>query len=144
MAPRPISSSSTRKGTTFVNPTSSSSPSVKPVTFLPWTSGLPLGLDLTQHAGGVADKRDGFAGSEESFDQTDRVLVFREIPHRAMAARIEDGVVVFLFHAVEAHSLIKLSFDVCVLLEPTGGIGLKAGVLTLGIERRVSTLWRSE
>src|SRR6516225_6717959 len=40
MAPRPSSSSSTRKGTTLVSPTSASSPSVKPVTFLPSTSGF--------------------------------------------------------------------------------------------------------
>src|SRR5262249_18420629 len=39
-----ISSSSTRKGTTFVRPISSSSPSVKPVTFLPSTSGLSPGV----------------------------------------------------------------------------------------------------
>src|SRR5215813_7857531 len=41
VAPRPSSSSSTRKGTTSVRPTSASSPSVNPVTFLPSTSGLP-------------------------------------------------------------------------------------------------------
>src|SRR5262245_13574034 len=41
VAPRPSSSSSTRKGTTFVNPTSASSPSVNPVTSFPSTSGLP-------------------------------------------------------------------------------------------------------
>src|SRR6516164_1378010 len=35
VAPRPSSSSSTRKGTTLVSPTSASSPSVKPVTFCP-------------------------------------------------------------------------------------------------------------
>src|ERR1700722_8485689 len=44
MAPRLIISSSTRKGTTFVNPTASSSPSVNPVTVLPSTSALPSGV----------------------------------------------------------------------------------------------------
>src|SRR5262245_4867074 len=44
VAPRPSNSSSTRKGTTFVNPTSASSPSVNPVTFLPSTSGLPAAV----------------------------------------------------------------------------------------------------
>src|SRR5262249_46175974 len=44
VAPRPSSSSSTRKGTTLVRPTSASSPSVNPVTFLPSTSGLPAAV----------------------------------------------------------------------------------------------------
>ena len=58
VAPRPINSSSTRNGTTFVRPTSSSSPSVKPVTFLPSTSGLPCGMLTWRSARCVADKRD--------------------------------------------------------------------------------------
>src|SRR5262249_10373087 len=101
------------------------------------------GYHLRQ-AGRVAKKRNGFAGSEERFDQLDRVLVFREIPHRAMAARIEDGVVVFLSHTVEAQRLVELSFGVRVLLEPTRDVGLKAGVLALGVERRAAALrgWR--
>src|SRR5262245_13051859 len=53
MAPRRISSSSTRKGTTFVRPTSSSSPSVKPVTFLPSTSGLSPGVLTWRSAPGA-------------------------------------------------------------------------------------------
>src|SRR5262245_16375992 len=44
VAPRRSSSSSTRNGTTLVKPTSASSPFVKPVTFLPATSGLPAGV----------------------------------------------------------------------------------------------------
>src|SRR5215475_4517026 len=44
VAPRPSSSSSTRKGTTLVSPTSASSPSVNPVTSLPSTSGLPAAV----------------------------------------------------------------------------------------------------
>src|SRR5262249_52707272 len=44
VAPRPSSSSSTRKGTTLVRPIYASSPSVKPVTFLPSTSGLPAAV----------------------------------------------------------------------------------------------------
>src|SRR6516225_7174306 len=59
-----------------------------------------------------------------------------------MAARIEDGVVVFLPHAVEAQRLVELSFGVRVLLEPTRDVGLKTGVLALGIERRASALGR--
>src|SRR5262249_7284825 len=44
VAPRPSSSSSTRKGTTLVSPTSASSPLVNPVTCLPSTSGLPAAV----------------------------------------------------------------------------------------------------
>src|SRR5262249_28717138 len=44
MAPSPSSSSSTRKGTTLVRPTSASSPLVNPVTFFPSTSGLPAAV----------------------------------------------------------------------------------------------------
>src|SRR4051794_7224806 len=44
VAPRLIISSSTRNGTTLVNPTSASSPLVKPVTVLPSTSNLPSGV----------------------------------------------------------------------------------------------------
>src|SRR5262249_36959998 len=42
MAPRRISSSSTRNGTTLVSCISSSSPFVKPLTRFPFTSGSPL------------------------------------------------------------------------------------------------------
>src|SRR5262245_64750984 len=52
VAPRPISSSSTRKGTTFVKPISSSSPSVKPE-FLPSTSGFPFGVLTWRSAPGA-------------------------------------------------------------------------------------------
>src|SRR5262249_61876927 len=91
---------------------------------------------MAQRAGSVADKCNGFAGSEERFDQFDRVLVFCEIPHRAMAARIEDGVVVFLSHAVEAQRLVELGFGARILLEPMRDVSLKAGIFALRIERR--------
>src|SRR5215831_5783498 len=97
-------------------------------------------LDMAQHAGGVADQGDVLAGGEEGFDQLDRVLVFREVPHRTMAAWIEDSVVVFLFYAIEAQGLVELGFGIGVLLEATGDDGLKAGVLALGIERRAAAL----
>jgi hypothetical protein len=53
---------------------------------------------MAQSAWGVADKCDELVSGEEGFDQLDRVLVFREISHRATAARIEDRVVIFLLH----------------------------------------------
>src|SRR5262249_40710684 len=53
VAPRLRRSSSTRKGTTFVHPTASPSPLVKPVTVLPSTSGLPAGVLTWRRAPGA-------------------------------------------------------------------------------------------
>src|SRR5215467_3432501 len=53
VAPRRSSSSSTRKGTILVRPTSASSPSVNPVTFLPSTSGLPAAVFTWRRAPGA-------------------------------------------------------------------------------------------
>src|SRR5262249_44454844 len=39
---------------------------------------------------------------------------------------------------------VELSFGIGVLLEATGDVGLKAGVLALGIERRAAALGRNE
>src|SRR5215813_12071387 len=74
-------------------------------------------------------------GSEKGLDQLDRVLIFGEIPHRTVAARIEDGVEAFLLYAVKAHSLVKLSFRSGVVLEPARQVGPEFGLVTLGIER---------
>ena len=79
---------------------------------------------------------DGLAGGNEGLDQLDGVLVFGEIPHRAMAARVENGVEVFLFDTVEANSLVELSFRSRILLESKREIGTKFGFVALGIERR--------
>ncbi len=76
----------------------------------------------------------GLPAARKDFDQLDRVLVFGEIPHRAMAARIEDRVEVFLPDAVEANGLVELSFRGRVLLEPARKVGLGFGLVTLGIE----------
>jgi hypothetical protein len=57
----------------------------------------------------------GFTGGQEGFDRLDGVLVFIEIPHPAVAARIEDGVGVFLLDALKANDSVKLSFRSDVL-----------------------------
>src|SRR5258706_11439548 len=95
---------------------------------------------MAQRAGSVADKRDGLSGGEEGLDQLDRVLVFGEIPHRAVAARIEDGVETFLLHAVKTNSSVKLSFRSNVLLESARKLGPEFGLVTLGIERGTTAL----
>jgi hypothetical protein len=50
----------------------------------------------------VPEKCDQLAGGKKGLDQLDQVLVFRDIPRRAKAARIEDVFVTFLLRAIEA------------------------------------------
>ena len=88
----------------------------------------------------MADHRERLAGGEEGFQQLDRVLVFGEIPHRPMAAGVEDGIVVFLPDAIEAHRPVELSVGVGILLKPAGDVGLEVRLVALGIERRAPPL----
>src|SRR6516225_9384801 len=100
------------------------------------------GLDAAPDAGRMADQRHRLPGGEEGLDQLDGIRVFGQVPHRAVAARIEDGIVVLLFHAFEAHRLVELAFGVRVLFEVPGDIGLEAGILALGIEWRTTAFGR--
>jgi hypothetical protein len=81
----------------------------------------------------------GFGGNER-LDQFDRVLVFGEIPHRAVAAGVEDRVEVFLPDALKAKGLVELSFRRRVLLEPARKVGAEFGFVALGVERRPAAL----
>src|SRR5208282_3263587 len=90
-------------------------------------------LHVTQRAGRVADQREGLAGGQEGFYQLDRVLVFGEIPHRPMTTGVEDGIVVFLLDAIEAHRPAELGVGVGILLKPTGDVGLEARLVALGL-----------
>ena len=79
---------------------------------------------------------DWLAGGEEGLDQLDGVLVLGEIPHRAVAARIEHRVEVFLLDAVEANGLVELSFRLVVVFESERELGAELGLVALGVERR--------
>src|SRR6516225_2805750 len=92
----------------------------------------------------MADQRHRLSGGKEGLDQPNRIGVFGQIPHWAVAARIEDSVVVLLFHTVEAQRLIKLALRLRVLLEATGDVRLEAWILALGIERRPTALGRGQ
>jgi hypothetical protein len=92
----------------------------------------------------VADHRERLAGSQEGFQQLDRVLVFGEIPHRPMATGVEDGIVIFLLDAIEAHRPVELGVGVGVLLEPPCDVGLEVRLVALGIERRPTAFGRCE
>jgi hypothetical protein len=61
-----------------------------------------------------------------------------------VAAGIEDGVEVFLPHAIKAKGLVELGFRGRVLFEANGEIGAEVGFVALGVERRASALWRGE
>src|SRR5262249_14386827 len=104
----------------------------------------PGGLYVPQDAWGMADQRHRLSGGKEGLDQLDGIGVFGQIPHWAVAARIEDSVVFLWFHTVEAHRLIKLALRVRVPLEATGDVRLEARILALGIERRTTALGRGQ
>jgi hypothetical protein len=101
-------------------------------------------LDVTQCPRGMTHDADGLAGGKEGLDQLDGVLVFGEIPHRAVAARIKDGVEVFLLDAVKANGLVELSFRSRVLLEPERKVSTEIWFVALGIERRAAAFRRCE
>src|SRR5215475_11338555 len=92
----------------------------------------------------MTDQRHGLSGSKEGLDQPDGIGVFGQIPHWAVAARIEDSVVVLLFYTVETHRLVELALPVRVLLEATGDVRLEAWILALGIEWRTTALGRGQ
>jgi hypothetical protein len=54
-----------------------------------------------------------------------------------MAARIEDGVEVFLLDAVKAKGLVELSFRSGVLLESERKVSAEFGLVALGVKRRM-------
>jgi hypothetical protein len=53
-----------------------------------------------------------------------------------VTARVEDGVIVFLLDAIEAHCPVELGSGVGIFLESTRDIGLEVRLVALGIERR--------
>src|SRR5262245_10720258 len=57
-------------------------------------------LDMTQSSRGMTNQGDRLTGGKEGLDQLDRVSVLDEIPHRAVATWIEDGIEIFLVDAV--------------------------------------------
>jgi hypothetical protein len=132
-APFALSSSSTRKGTTRVSPTASSSVLVKPVTFLPLHQGPSLRrLYVAQRARCVTNEGDGLVGGQESLNQLDRVLVLGQVPHWAMTAGIEDGVEILWLDAVEADRRGKLRLCCGIGLEPMREVVWKFGSLLFG------------
>jgi hypothetical protein len=61
-----------------------------------------------------------------------------------MATGVEDGIVIFLLDAIEAHRHVELGVGVGVLLEPPCDVGLEVRLIALGIKRGTTALWRCE
>ena len=89
----------------------------------------------------VADEPDGLAGALEGFDQGDRVLGIGQIPHRAMAAWVKNGVKVGLLHAAKLDGLGQRLLGVGVCLEAVGHFCLEVRQITLGVERGLAAGW---
>src|SRR5262245_7542134 len=107
--------------------------------------GLPEGaLTWLSTPGAMAAQYHRLAGGEGGFDQHGRLRIFGQVPHRAMAPRIEDGIIILLLHALEAHRLVELTLGIVVLLEATGDVGLEVRILALGIERRAAAFGRCQ
>ncbi len=101
-------------------------------------------FDMAQHARRVAHERDGFAGADEGFDQPDRIRVLGEVPHRPMAAGIEDRVESVLADAVEPRRVGEARLGRLVRLEPAGEISLKFGFIALWVQWRLTALGRGK
>ena len=69
-------------------------------------------------------------------------LVLRQIPHRAMSAGVEHGVVVVLLDTFEAHRVAEPAFGVGILFEPARDISLEHRLVTFWIQWRTSALGR--
>lgn len=72
------------------------------------------------------------------------MIVFDQVPHRTVAAGIEDGVEVFVPSAVKANGHVELSLRGRVLFEPECKVSAELGFVALGVKRRSSALWRRE
>jgi hypothetical protein len=97
-------------------------------------------LDVTQRARGMTHDGNCLTRGKEGLDQLHGVLVFGEIPHRAVATRIEDGIEVLLLDAVETNGLVELSFRSGILFEANGKVSAEFRFIALRIKRRPATL----
>jgi hypothetical protein len=97
---------------------------------------------VTQNTGRVTDQCEGLAGSQEGFQQLDRVLILCQIPDRAVAAGVEDGIVVLGLDAVEANCCREPRLCICIGFEPMRKVGLEVWLVALRIQRRAPAFGR--
>lgn len=92
----------------------------------------------------MANESDDLAGTDKGFDQLDRVRIFREIPQRPMATRIEHRIEVLLLHLTQSHCIGKLRLSSLVGIEASSKIGLKRRLIALRVKRRLATFRRRQ
>jgi hypothetical protein len=76
----------------------------------------------------------GLVGCPELFDQPDGRLVVYEIPERAVSSGVEDRIKVAGRKRVQPDCGGKFGVRSAISLEPTSRLGLRVGVVALGIE----------
>ena len=94
---------------------------------------------MAQHAWRMAHQRNRLVGGDERFDQRNRVDVFGQVPQRAVAARIKDGVEIGLVDAVQAHRCGQLRGRGGVKLEAARQVGLERWLIAFRVQWRLAT-----
>ena len=69
------------------------------------------------------------------------MLVFREIPHRPMAAWVEDRIEICLRHSIQPFCGCELVFGCSISLEAKRGYGLSCKSIALRVNRRLAAFW---
>src|SRR5215469_16498157 len=92
----------------------------------------------------MTHERDRLAGSDKGLNQPDRILILGEIPHGAVAARVEHGVEIRSLDGIEAKRIGELRIRGGVGLEPSGQVSAKFRVVALRVERRLTAFRRSQ
>ena len=105
---------------------------------------LALELDAMEHAGRVADRGDRLAGVVEGLDEGDRMRVLGQVPHRAVAAGIEDRVVIRGLDVGEPHGVRQHRLGRGILLETPRQFGLALGRVADRVEGRLPALGRGD
>ena len=86
----------------------------------------------------MADGSDRLAVVIKSLYQGNRMWVFGQVPHRTVAAGIEDRVVIRGFDLHKPQGLCQHSLGCGILFEPSREIGLALRRVAFRIQRRLS------
>ncbi len=105
---------------------------------------LALDGDLVEHGRRMTDGGHRLAGGPEGLDQRDRVGVVHQVPHRAVAAGIEDGVEVVRRDRAQLDRIGQDLLGRRVVLEPDHRLGLLGRVIAPGIDGRLPALGRGQ
>src|SRR5262249_37578368 len=103
---------------------------------------LPLKRDTMEHARRMADGCDRFAGTVEGLDEGDGAWILSQVPHRAVAAGIEDRVVIRGFDVTEPQGVCQHCLGCGILLETPRQFGLALRCVADRVERRLPPVGR--